>query len=69
MLRDGFYTLPVATQSTWMVVRYQVVNPGAWLLHCHIDPHLTGGMGVVMLDGTDRWPVVPGAYGVNGTGN
>jgi hypothetical protein len=26
--RDGFYTLPVATSSTWLVVRYQVVNPG-----------------------------------------
>jgi hypothetical protein len=26
--RDGFYTLPAATSSTWMVVRYFVQNPG-----------------------------------------
>jgi hypothetical protein len=26
--RDGFYTLPVAKLSTWMVVRYFVQNPG-----------------------------------------
>lgn len=26
--RDGFYTLPVEAESTWMAVRYQVVNPG-----------------------------------------
>lgn len=19
-------------------------NPGVWLFHCHIEPHLTGGM-------------------------
>ena len=42
--RDGFYTLPVSSESTWMVVRYHVENPGAFFLHCHINPHLTGGM-------------------------
>jgi hypothetical protein len=26
--RDGFYTLPAAASSTWMVVRYHVENPG-----------------------------------------
>jgi len=47
--RDGFYTLPVSTTSTWLAVRYQVINPGAFLLHCHINPHLTGGMGYVVI--------------------
>jgi FtsP/CotA-like multicopper oxidase with cupredoxin domain len=42
--RDGFVTLPVLGPSTWLAIRYHVVNPGAFLLHCHINPHLTGGM-------------------------
>ncbi|KAE8452253.1 hypothetical protein EG329_000953 [Mollisiaceae sp. DMI_Dod_QoI] len=68
-MRDGFYTLPVATTSTWMVVRYYVENPGAFLLHCHINPHLSGGMGVAILDGIDKWPTVPAAYGPGGNGS
>lgn len=67
--RDGFYTLPVAQTSTWMVVRYFVENPGAFLLHCHINPHLTGGMGVAILDGIDKWPTVPKEYGPGGNGS
>ncbi|KUJ08107.1 laccase TilA [Mollisia scopiformis] len=67
--RDGFYTLPIATSSTWMVVRYFVQNPGAFLLHCHINPHLTGGMGIAILDGIDKWPTVPAAYGPGGNGS
>ncbi|KAH7370139.1 laccase TilA [Rhexocercosporidium sp. MPI-PUGE-AT-0058] len=66
--RDGFYTLPLQTASTWMAVRYKVENPGPFLLHCHINPHLTGGMSVAILDGYDAWPVVPMEYqpGENG---
>ncbi|KAE9376113.1 multicopper oxidase [Stipitochalara longipes BDJ] len=66
--RDGFYTLPAATASTWMAVRYFVQNPGAFLLHCHINPHLTGGMAIAILDGIDVWPTVPAAYGPGGNG-
>lgn len=66
--RDGAYTLPVLSKSTWMVIRYQVVNPGAFLLHCHINPHLTGGMGLAILDGVDAWPKVPREYGPGGNG-
>ena len=67
--RYRFYTLPVSTQSTWMVVRYFVENPGAFLLHCHINPHLTGGMGLAILDGIDVWPEVPAEYGPGGNGS
>jgi len=49
---------------TWMVLRYQVVNPGPFLLHCHIETHLTGGMGVALLDGVDQWPKVPPEYAI-----
>lgn len=33
-LRDGFTTIPTITGPAWMVIRYQVVNPGAFLFHC-----------------------------------
>ena len=33
-LRDGFTTIPALAGPTWMVIRYQVVNPGAFLFHC-----------------------------------
>jgi FtsP/CotA-like multicopper oxidase with cupredoxin domain len=46
----------------WMVIRYQVVNPGPFLIHCHIETHLFNGMGVALLDGVDEWPKVPTEY-------
>lgn len=62
-LRDGFTTLSTLDGSMmWLAVRYQVVNPGAWLIHCHIQDHLSGGMAMVILDGVDRWPEVPEEY-------
>jgi len=61
-LRDTFSTLPAIANTTWMVVRYHVVNPGPFLLHCHINPHLTGGMALAILDGVDAWPKVPSQY-------
>jgi hypothetical protein len=61
-LRDGFTTPPVSGTPTWMAVRYQVVNPGAFLMHCHIQTHLSGGMAIAILDGIDAFPVVPEEY-------
>ncbi|ORY08454.1 Cupredoxin [Clohesyomyces aquaticus] len=57
--RDGFVTPPTVTSPTWLAVRYHVINPGAFMLHCHIQSHLNGGMAMVMLDGIDEWPEVP----------
>ncbi|KAF1965686.1 Cupredoxin [Bimuria novae-zelandiae CBS 107.79] len=34
--RDGFITPATAIGPTWLAVRYHVVNPGAFLLHCYI---------------------------------
>jgi FtsP/CotA-like multicopper oxidase with cupredoxin domain len=61
-LRDGFTTPPANGSPTWMAVRYQVVNPGAFILHCHIQTHFSGGMAIAILDGIDKWPVVPEEY-------
>ncbi|KAL1594827.1 hypothetical protein SLS59_008640 [Nothophoma quercina] len=60
--RDGFVTPPSADKPTWLAVRYKVENPGAWMLHCHIQSHLNGGMAVIILDGVDEWPHVPEEY-------
>lgn len=60
--RDGFVTPPSALQPTWLAVRYKVENPGVWMLHCHIQSHLNGGMAAVIFDGVDEWPTVPEKY-------
>ncbi|XP_052176781.1 laccase-13-like isoform X2 [Diospyros lotus] len=33
----------------WAVIRFVADNPGAWLMHCHIDSHLTWGLATVFL--------------------
>ena len=58
--RDTFVTS--FDGSAWMVLRYQVTNPGPWLFHCHIETHLAGGMAVAILDGIDAWPQIPPEY-------
>ncbi|KZF20160.1 hypothetical protein L228DRAFT_270254 [Xylona heveae TC161] len=44
------------------------MNPGAFILHCHIQPHLAGGMAMAMLDGVGKRPAIPAAYGPNDSG-
>ncbi|KAA6409839.1 MAG: hypothetical protein FRX48_06451 [Lasallia pustulata] len=46
----------------WVVLRYQVTEPGPWLFHCHNEPHLAGGMAMAIMDGVDVWPTVPPEY-------
>ncbi|KAH6686973.1 multicopper oxidase [Plectosphaerella plurivora] len=60
--RDTFVTPPAQEGVAWMAVRYHVTNPGPWLLHCHIQNHMTGGMTMVIYDGVDKWPTVPDEY-------
>lgn len=61
-IRDSFPTPPAATKTSWLAIRYHVDNPGAFLLHCHIQVHLAGGMALALLDGVDEWPTVPPEY-------
>lgn len=69
LLRDGYNTPIAAGAPSWLAIRYHVVNPGAFMLHCHIQTHLAGGMAVAILDGADVLPGVPAEYGAKGEGN
>ncbi|XP_041000731.1 laccase-12-like [Juglans microcarpa x Juglans regia] len=33
----------------WAVIRFVADNPGAWLLHCHLDVHINWGLAMVFL--------------------
>ena len=66
-LRDSFNTPSVLQGPSWIAFRYQVVNPGAFYLHCHIQTHLSGGMAMTIMDGVDAWPAIPEEY-LNGYG-
>ncbi|XP_052179270.1 laccase-12-like [Diospyros lotus] len=33
----------------WAVIRFVADNPGAWIMHCHLDVHLTWGLGMVFV--------------------
>ncbi|GER30479.1 laccase [Striga asiatica] len=33
----------------WAVIRFVADNPGVWLFHCHIDSHLSWGLGMAFL--------------------
>lgn len=60
--RDTFVAGLGITEPNWIVMRYHAKNPGPWMLHCHVETHLAGGMAVTILDGIDTWPDVPPEY-------
>ncbi|KAL6533069.1 high-affinity glucose transporter [Orobanche minor] len=33
----------------WAVIRFVADNPGVWLMHCHLDVHITWGLGMAFL--------------------
>ncbi|KAK0628829.1 Cupredoxin [Bombardia bombarda] len=37
-------------QNGFLVLAFKTDNPGAWLLHCHIQWHLNGGFGLSILE-------------------
>lgn len=61
-LFDTIATVPAITEPSWIALRYHVNNPGAFLIHCHIQVHTNGGMALAMLDGVDAWPEIPDEY-------
>jgi hypothetical protein len=34
----------------WLLLAFRTDNPGAWLFHCHIAWHVSGGLGVTFLE-------------------
>lgn len=41
----------VVNADSHIVLRYIADNPGAWIVHCHIDWHLVAGLGFVVQEG------------------
>ncbi|XP_058075501.1 laccase-3-like [Magnolia sinica] len=35
--------------SGWAVIRFVADNPGVWLMHCHLDVHITWGLAMALL--------------------
>ncbi|KAF7024422.1 hypothetical protein CFC21_036777 [Triticum aestivum] len=33
----------------WAVIRFRADNPGVWLMHCHLDVHITWGLAMAFL--------------------
>ncbi|KAL5583104.1 hypothetical protein UlMin_015546 [Ulmus minor] len=54
----------------WTALRFVTDNPGVWAFHCHIEPHLHMGMGVVFAEGVHQVGRIPNealACGLTGT--
>ncbi|PSR86345.1 L-ascorbate oxidase [Actinidia chinensis var. chinensis] len=43
----------------WTALRFVADNPGVWAFHCHIEPHLHMGMGVVLAEGVHLVGKIP----------
>nr|AAR21095.1 laccase [Auricularia auricula-judae] len=54
-LRDDFNTPPTKENTNWAALRFQSVNPMVTIMHCHIDPHLAGGMSFIMWRASRRY--------------
>ncbi|XP_070555380.1 uncharacterized protein [Ptychodera flava] len=46
----------------YAIVRLEADNPGWWFLHCHIEPHLDGGMVLYLNSKPDDQPGPPEGY-------
>ncbi|XP_070545387.1 uncharacterized protein [Ptychodera flava] len=46
----------------YAIVRLEADNPGWWFLHCHIEPHLDGGMVLYLNSKPDEQPGPPEGY-------
>ncbi|SCV02995.1 LANO_0G01508g1_1 [Lachancea nothofagi CBS 11611] len=48
--------------SSYAVIRFLANNPGFWLLHCHVEWHMSKGLGVVLAEGNAKIAAVPNAF-------
>ena len=44
-IRKDVITVPA---GGYVVIRFRATNPGWWIMHCHIDPHLIFGMAIAV---------------------
>ncbi|KAK7276588.1 hypothetical protein RIF29_17731 [Crotalaria pallida] len=44
---------------SWTALRFKADNPGVWAFHCHIEPHLHMGMGVVFAEAVQNVRGIP----------
>jgi FtsP/CotA-like multicopper oxidase with cupredoxin domain len=61
-LRDTFDSLASMDGPTWLALRRPSDNKGAWLIHCHLQTHLQGGMAMVVQDGIEGGIEIPRKY-------
>ncbi|KZV83439.1 Cupredoxin [Exidia glandulosa HHB12029] len=61
-LRDGFNTAATAEGSSWAAIRFLSTNPSVTFIHCHLDPHLAGGMSYILMEGLEALPEIPAEY-------
>ncbi|KUL88246.1 hypothetical protein ZTR_05057 [Talaromyces verruculosus] len=40
--------------SGWLAIRFVTDNPGAWLMHCHMQYHLLSGFALVFVEGANE---------------
>ncbi|KAK4210541.1 laccase-2 [Rhypophila decipiens] len=52
----------------WLVIAFQVDNPGVWLFHCHIAWHASQGLSVQFLEGLGGVNGTAGSYLPGGAG-
>ncbi|XP_057790169.1 laccase-14-like [Salvia miltiorrhiza] len=39
----------VVPKNGWAAIRFKANNPGVWYMHCHIERHISWGMGMVFI--------------------
>lgn len=61
-LRDTFPTPVSGPTGSWLVLRRRSDNPGVWLMHCHTQSHIQGGMSMIIQDSVGTLPAIPTEY-------
>lgn len=61
-LRDTYPTPVSGPAGSWLIVRRRSDNHGAWLMHCHTQSHVQGGMSMIIQDSVGTLPAIPTEY-------
>lgn len=47
-----------------MVIAFQMDNPGAWLMHCHIAWHASSGMAIQFVESAGKFEMLAAQSGI-----